>query len=149
MLTARYVQLNTQVMHMEKEMTIRQINETLGVSRRVLQIYEANHLITSCGKTKYGHLLYEASTLKRIAVIRFFQNLGMSLKEIREFITADPDARYDIYQRTLNCFHTQIQNNQILYIKAENIESLICAPDFIEQIFHTVAPVLKEEMTEQ
>lgn len=129
---------------MEKEMTIRQISETLGVSRRTIQIYESNQLITSCGKTKYGHLLYDASTVRRITVIRFFQNLGMSLKEIRTFITADRVERHDIYRSTLNSFHSKILNDQNLYQTAETIDFLISLPDFIDRVFQTVSSVHKE-----
>ena len=130
--------------YMEKEMTIRQISEILGVSRRTVQIYEANHLITSCGKTKYGHLLYDEPTVRHIAVIRFFQNLGMSLKEIRTFITADSKQRHDIYRCTLISFHAKMLNDQNLYDTAEMIDSMICLPDFIDQILHAVSSVQKE-----
>lgn len=125
-------------------MTIRQISETLGVSRRTIQIFESNQLITSCEITNYGHLLYDASTVRRIAVIRFFQNLGMSLKEIRTFITADRVERHDIYRNTLNSFHAKMLNDQNLYQTAETIDSLISLPDFIDRVFQTVSSVHKE-----
>lgn len=125
-------------------MTIRQISETLGISRRTIQIYESNQLITSCGKTKYGHLLYDEPTVRHIAVIRFFQNLDMSLKEIRTFITADQIERYEIFRSTRSSFHSKILNDQNLYHTAETIDSLITLPDFIDQIFQTISSVHKE-----
>ena len=35
-------------------------------------------------KNKYGHLLYDESTLHRAGMIKFFQQVGFKLREIKE-----------------------------------------------------------------
>ena len=76
----------------EREMksckTLVDIRESLGLSSRVIQGYEDMGLIIPSGRNKYGHLLYNEETVKRIAYIRFYQLLGFSLQEIGEFIDA-------------------------------------------------------------
>lgn len=72
-------------------MTLREICETLGVSRRALQGYEKAGLVASTGRNKYGHLLYDEKAKARIAKIKFYQQLGFSIKEINDIIDA-PNA---------------------------------------------------------
>lgn len=72
-------------------MTLREICETLGVSRRALQGYEKAGLVISSGRNKYGHLLYDKDAEMRIAQIKFYQQLGFSIKEITMIIDA-PDT---------------------------------------------------------
>jgi DNA-binding transcriptional MerR regulator len=72
-------------------MTLREICETLGVSRRALQGYEKAGLVTASGRNKYGHLLYDKDAEMRIAQIKFYQQLGFSIKEITMIIDA-PDT---------------------------------------------------------
>lgn len=69
-------------------MTLREICETLGVSRRALQGYEKAGLVTATGRNKYGHLLYDNAAETRIAQIKFYQQLGFSIKEITVIIDA-------------------------------------------------------------
>ena len=70
-------------------MTLREICETLGVSRRALQGYEKAGLVISSGRNKY--LLYDKDAEMRIAQIKFYQQLGFSIKEITMIIDA-PDT---------------------------------------------------------
>ena len=69
-------------------MTLREICEILGVSRRALQGYEKAGLVASTGRNKYGHLLYDDDAILRIAQIKFYQQLGFSIKEITALIDA-------------------------------------------------------------
>ena len=62
--------------------------ELLDVSRRCIQGYEHKGLMRPTGKNKYGHLLYDENTLRRAEMIRFLQQLGFSLEEIKEIIDA-------------------------------------------------------------
>ncbi len=71
---------------MKQEKSLRDIRNRLGLSRRIIQGYEKKGLIEATARNKYGHLLYDEETVVRIAQIRFYQELGFSLKEIREFI---------------------------------------------------------------
>jgi len=69
-------------------MTLREICETLGVSRRTIQGYEKAGLVAATGRNKYGHLLYDDSAKLRIAQIKFYQQLGFTIKEITVIIDA-------------------------------------------------------------
>ena len=69
-------------------MTLREICETFGVSRRALQGYEKAGLVASTGRNKYGHLFYDEKARERIAEIKFYQQLGFSIKEISDIIDA-------------------------------------------------------------
>ncbi len=63
-------------------MTLREICETLEVSRRALQGYEKAGLVAATGRNKYGHLLYGDTARQRIAQIKFYQRLGFTIREI-------------------------------------------------------------------
>ena len=73
-------------------MTLREICETLGVSRRTIQGYEKAGLVAATGRNKYGHLLYDDTARLRIAQIKFYQQLGFSIKEITVIIDASNDV---------------------------------------------------------
>ncbi len=69
-------------------MTLREICEVLGVSRRAVQGYEKVGLVSATDRNKYGHLLYDETAMLRIARIKFYQQLGFSIKEIIGIIDA-------------------------------------------------------------
>lgn len=73
-------------------MTLREICETLEVSRRTIQGYEKAGLVAATGRNKYGHLLYDDTAKLRIAQIKFYQQLGFSIKEITVIIDASNDV---------------------------------------------------------
>ena len=72
-------------------MMLREICREFEISRRTVQGYEKAGLVSASGRNKYGHLLYDENAIQRIAKIKFYQQLGFSLKEITESIDA-PDA---------------------------------------------------------
>ena len=69
-------------------MTLREICETLEVSRRTIQGYEKAGLVAATGRNKYGHLLYDDTAKLRIAQIKFCQQLGFTIKEITVILDA-------------------------------------------------------------
>lgn len=66
--------------------------EQLNISRRSIQCYEKAGLMEPTGKNKYGYLLYDEMTFHRAEKIKFLQQLGFKLKEIKEIIDA-PDYK--------------------------------------------------------
>ena len=76
-----------------KERTLREIKEEYGISRRTIQGYEALGLVAPTGKTKMGYLLYDEKTVERIREIRFYQNAGFQVKQIKELIDAPADVK--------------------------------------------------------
>lgn len=69
-------------------MTLREICETLAISRRAIQGYEKAGLVVATGRNKYGHLLYDDLAKSRIEKIKFYQQLGFTIKEITIIIDA-------------------------------------------------------------
>ncbi|MBU5431714.1 MerR family transcriptional regulator [Intestinimonas sp. MSJ-38] len=75
------------------EKTLRQVCTELKVSRRAVQGYEKAGLVAASGKNKYGYLLYGEPERERIRLVRFYQQLGFRLKEIKELLDADGPVR--------------------------------------------------------
>lgn len=73
---------------MENCRTLHEICDAVGVSRRAVQGYEKAGLVCATKKNKYGHLLYDEESQKRIAQIKLYQQLGFTVREIKEFIDA-------------------------------------------------------------
>lgn len=68
------------------EMTLREVCQEIGVSRRAVQGYEKANLVSATGKNNRGHLLYNDIAQKRIRQIKLFQDMGFSIKEIQIII---------------------------------------------------------------
>ncbi len=79
--------------------SLRQIRETTGISRKAIQGYEKHGLIEASGKDRYGHLLYKGEVLKKIIRIRFFQKLGFTVSEIGDFIGLPDEALMKILNK--------------------------------------------------
>lgn len=86
-LTARHVQFYGEE-EMKMQQTLRQLCAELKVSRRAVQGYEKMGLVAPSGKNKYGHLLYGEPERERIRLVRFYQQMGFQLKEIKELLNA-------------------------------------------------------------
>lgn len=77
---------------MNEKVSLRQIREKTGISRKAIQGYEKHSLIKASGKDRYGHLLYEEAALRKIIRIRFFQKLGFTVSQIGTFIDLPDEA---------------------------------------------------------
>ena len=69
-----------------KDMTLREVCNTIGVSRRAIQGYEKESLVSATGKTNRGYLLYDTAAQERIKKIKLYQDMGFSLKQIKLII---------------------------------------------------------------
>lgn len=72
-------------------MTLRELCEESGASRRAIQGYEKEGLVHAFGKNERGYLLYDDEMRERVKLIKFYQDLGFSLKEIKGILDA-PEA---------------------------------------------------------
>lgn len=97
------------------DMTLRNIYDSFGVSRRAIQGYEKAGLVSMSRKNERGHLLYDEHSQERIQKIKLFQQMGFSIKEIKILI----DAPHDVLKPALE--------KQLERLKEEksNIEALI------------------------
>ena len=69
-----------------KDMTLREVCNTIGVSCRAIQGYEKESLVSATGKTNRGYLLYDTAAQERIKKIKLYQDMGFSLKQIKLII---------------------------------------------------------------
>ena len=82
-------------------MNLKALCESVGVSRRSIQCYEKAGLMGPTDKNKYGHLLYDESELHKAKIIRFMQELGFKLKEIKEIIDAPNQVTKEAIRRRI------------------------------------------------
>lgn len=81
--------------------SLRELCKIVGVSRRSIQCYENEGLMTYTDKNKYGHLLYNEDMLKRAKMIRFMQEVGFMLKDIKGLIDAPPSKMREAFEMRL------------------------------------------------
>jgi MerR family redox-sensitive transcriptional activator SoxR len=76
----------------QKEFTVGQLAQRSGVSVSALHFYERQDLISS-ERTTGNQRRYQRDMLRRVALIRIAQRVGIPLAEIREALAELPDAR--------------------------------------------------------
>ncbi|HEX5997730.1 MAG TPA: redox-sensitive transcriptional activator SoxR [Jiangellales bacterium] len=74
------------------ELTVGQVAERSGVAVSALHFYEARGLISS-RRTAGNQRRYRRETLRRIAVIRVAQRIGIPLRVVAEALKTLPDGR--------------------------------------------------------
>lgn len=88
--------------------TLREVNALTGVSRRAVQGYEKIGLVAAVDKNARGHLLYDAKTVERIKLIKLFQQMGFSVKQIKGFI----DEPKSVVKETLESRILELKTKQ-------------------------------------
>ena len=74
--------------------SIGEMAEAIGITRRIILNYEAKGLITPDKKDgTTGNRYYTIDTFTQIRTIRVFQDLGLSLDEIREYFNDSSDLQ--------------------------------------------------------
>ncbi len=82
-------------MNVEKNLfSIGEIAKSINITRRIILNYEAKGLIKPDVKEgNTGNRYYSIDTFTQIRTIRIFQNLGLSLDEIREYFNGKTDLQ--------------------------------------------------------
>lgn len=75
-----------------KELSVSQVAARCGVAISTIHFYEAKGLIKSW-RNSGNHRRYSRDVLRRVAVIKVAQQLGISLKSIGEALSKLPDKR--------------------------------------------------------
>lgn len=108
-----------------KQLTLREVCESVGVSRRSIQCYEKAGLMGPTGKNKYGYLLYDTNAVHRAETIRFMQEMGFKLREIKEIIDAPGDVVKEALKRRLKELEKEtVRLEQIIRKANEYIRTL-------------------------
>jgi MerR family redox-sensitive transcriptional activator SoxR len=76
----------------QAELTVGEVAARSGVSVSALHFYERQHLITS-RRTAGNQRRYRRDVLRRVALIRVAQRVGIPLADIREALDALPGGR--------------------------------------------------------
>lgn len=106
-------------------LTLKEVCESVGVSRRSIQCYEKAGLMMPSDKNKYGHLLYDIHAIHRAEMIKFMQELGFKLREIKDIIDAPSDVKKEVLERRIKELEKEIVRlDQIIKGATEYIETL-------------------------
>ena len=101
--------------------TLREVCENVGVSRRAVQGYERAGLVIPTGKNERGHLLYDESEQEKIRQIKFFQEMGFSIKEIKEFLGAPKEARKAAMEAKIETIRLGIEQKESIIQMAQEL----------------------------
>lgn len=83
-----------------KDLTLRELCQTLNISRRTVQGYEAQGLVAPSGRTNMGYLLYDSSAQQRVRRIRKYQTYGFQIKQIALLLgTSDEVLQLELEKR--------------------------------------------------
>ncbi len=77
---------------MDPELSIGDVGRRTGLAPSALRFYESQGLITAV-RTTGGQRRYRRDVLRRVALIRVAQRVGLSLEEIREALASLPADR--------------------------------------------------------
>lgn len=69
-------------------MTLRELCDSLGVTRRAVQGYEKAGLVCAADKNERGYLLYDEEAQEKIDRIKLYQQFGFTIKEIQNLMYA-------------------------------------------------------------
>lgn len=92
------------------ELTLRELCNACGVSRRAVQGYEKNGLVSATGKTNRGYLLYDIAARNKVAKIRRYQEYGFSVKEIKEIFDNPSESQKVLLIEKLNELEKKREN---------------------------------------
>ena len=108
-----------------KEMTLREICNTFNVSRRAIQGYEKAGLVSASARNERGYLLYDENSQERIKQIKLFQQMGFTIKEIKDIIDAPKDDLKSALVKRLQEMEKEKTNmEKIIQIMYEMIKNL-------------------------
>ena len=99
-----------------EKMTVHQVAELTGITIRALHYYDEIGLLkpTKADKTKYR--LYSENDLEKLQQILFYREVGFSLKEIKELLSAPIYSKREALER----------HSELLMLRKKKIEELIC-----------------------
>lgn len=94
---------------MEK-ITLREVCNRVGVSRRAIQGYEKIGLVASSGKNKYGYLLYDEAEVEKIRRIKQYQDFGFKVNEIVVLMDATDEVYIEMVSAKMEMMKKQLKN---------------------------------------
>ena len=106
------------------EMTLKEVCIAIGVSRRAVQGYEKAGLVSYTRKNSKGYLLYDKDAQERIKMIRLYQKLGFSIKQIQNIIDAPREMLQSALKECIKKLEKQKEEIAILIELANQLLTL-------------------------
>lgn len=75
----------------DKVMTLHELCDSFGISRRTIQGYEKRGLVKATGRNMRGYLLYDPHMQAEILRVRRLQKFGFPVKEINTLLLLPKD----------------------------------------------------------
>ncbi len=95
--------------------SLKELCEIVNASRRCIQGYEKAGLMVPTDKNKYGYLRYDRDTVNRAKMIKFLQEAGFKLQEIKEIIDSPKDVKKEALERRVEELEKEVARlNQII-----------------------------------
>ena len=94
----------------QKELTVGELATRSGTAVSALHFYERKGLITS-RRTSGNQRRYKRDTLRRVALVRIAQRVGIPLADVAAVLAELPDGRTptrDDWQRLSQCWQAQL-----------------------------------------
>ncbi|RGZ88813.1 MerR family transcriptional regulator [Eubacterium sp. AM46-8] len=106
-------------------MTLKEVCKETGVTRKIVQTYENYGLVKATTKNKYGYLLYDDATVKKIKKIRLYQRFGYRLSEIAklEYMTVDEQVMI-LKEKINNMYDNQSETAELIEMAEQLLENL-------------------------
>lgn len=102
-------------------MTLKEVCDMVGVSRRTVQCYEQAGLVESTGRNKYGYLLYDEEAVTRIQDIKMYQHFGFALKDIKVLLSTSEKEYVELMSKKLADMKEQLIELEANVTKMEGI----------------------------
>ena len=102
-------------------MTLKEVCNHVGVTRRAVQGYEKAGLVQTIERNKYGHLLYDESAIAKIQEIKQYQDFGFAVKEIKILLKAPKEDYLKMMEKRLEAMQMVLQQTKINIEKIKEI----------------------------
>lgn len=103
------------------KMTLKEVCNMVGVTRRAIQGYEQVGLVASSEKNKYGYLLYDEVMIEKIRMIKQYQDFGFKVKEIKELLESSDEICIKMLSIKLEKMRTELDSMKKNIEKMEQI----------------------------
>lgn len=103
------------------EITLREVCDFFGVSRRAVQGYEKAGLVSATSRNRRGYLLYDGNSQERIKKIKLFQEMGFSIKEICEIIDAPNHILKSALEQRIKSLQENSRHTEAMIRKANEL----------------------------
>ena len=96
------------------DMTLQEMCNTFGISRRAVQGYERAGLVSPSGKNKRGYLLYDEASQEVIKRVKLFQRMGFTIKEIKTLFYAPNNVLKSAFEKQAKKLEEEKKNIELL-----------------------------------